>query len=188
MELWKMSKALARKLAVILLLAGFAVGSVNPVFACGLHSAITGGISISHPGALGVTMAVGIARQQGLLPEPSKTNVSNDFKLQRMFSDLRQFHALLGRGGISENVSDPFSLVLVGPGFWSHFHPSKGGLLARFHTTGPIHGQPVVVTHHAVLEVVLRNELDLQQAHKLGLITYSGDKSSAVKAAIESAL
>ena len=183
-----MLKALARKLAVIILLAGFAVGSVNPVFACGLHSAITGGISVSHPGALGVAMAVGIARQQGLLPEPSKSNVPNDFKLQRIFSDLRQFHSLLSRGDISENVSDPFSLVLVGPRFWSHFQPANGSLLARFHTNGPIHGQPVVVTHHAVLEVVLRNELDLQQAHKLGLITYSGDNSSAVKAAIESAL
>ena len=76
-----------------------------------------------------------------------------------------------------------FSLVLVGPGLWSHYHAIPGGVVGEFHTDGPVAGQVVVLTHYAVLRMLLRGDLSVEQATGLGLIAFSGSDTGPVRKA-----
>ncbi len=145
--------------------------ATSPVQACGLEPSINGGFTVSHPRSLDVAVAVAKARGDGLLrPAPSQSR-PNDVLLR-----LKD-----GRSALDKGSSAPFSLVLVGPGLWSHFHLTSGGVLARYHVDGPLAGKPVVLTHHAVLEALLDGTLDPQQAIEQGLLVFTGGDPGPVR-------
>ena len=156
---------------------------VPPVRACGLEAAINGGFTVSHPGSLDVAVAVANARRDGVLPPAPSQSLSNDMLLRLMISDIRRMQSRLknGRSALAKGSAAPFSLVLVGPGLWSHFHLTSGGLLARYHVDGPLEGKVVVLTHHAVLKALLEGTLGLGQAAEQGLLVFAGENTKPVQ-------
>ena len=172
---------------VMMFLLALAQGGLSPVQACGLEPTYKGGLTVSYPGALDVAVAVADSRRSGLLPPADPGAVSSEVLLQQMLADLRQLqsrlNAELARDG--EYGMAPFSLVLVGPGLWSHYHPTADGIRAEYHVNGPLAGQAVVLTHHSVLHALLNGDLSTAQAVKRGLIAYSGRDTASIRSAFE---
>lgn len=73
-----------------------------------------------------------------------------------------------------------YSLVLVGPGLWSHFRMTQDGMQAHRHVAGPFDGQTFVLTHHSVIKALLRGDLDTRKASGMSLIAYSGADTDEV--------
>ena len=162
----------------------FLIATVSaPASACTLEAVVNGGFTLSHPGALEVAAAVAKARRESLLsPAPSET-LPNDMLLRLMITSLRRVQLHLD-GAIPAGETEPdmsFSLVLVGPGLWSHFHQSSGGLLARYHVEGPLRDGVVVLTHHAVLEALLQRTMSAETAAAHGLIEFAGKDADHVR-------
>jgi hypothetical protein len=172
-------------MAFILMLAPV---SQSHVHACGLEPALKDGLVVSHPGALDVAVAVAHSRRSGLLPPANQGAVSNEALLQQMLADLRRLESRLNAGlaGEDKDGTTSFFLVLVGPGLWSHYHPTLEGIRAEYHVNGPLAGQAVVLTHHSVLRALLEGKLSTEQATRLGLLAFSGDQTSSVRNALES--
>lgn len=170
--------------------AAVVLGYSHPAHTCGLEPSINGGFTISHPGSLEVAVAVASARDSGLLPAASSEAITNEVRLQHMLADLRRLQARLNkaRDQIPGDSTAPFSLVLVGPGLWSHFHMTTGGVLANYHTDGPLAGNAVVLTHASALRAMLAGSLSIKQATELGLIAYSGFDSAPVQRTLEISL
>ena len=160
-------------------------GSVN---ACGLEAVPNAGFTVSYPGSFKVAVAVADARQNGLLAPATTEKVPNEVQLNRMLSDLRRLQKQLGRAkpDIPSGAKDAFSLVLVGPGLWSHFYLTRSGILAKYHTDGPMKEKAVILTHHAVLQALLKGNISLDEATNLGLVAYSGRHSDLVRSVVES--
>lgn len=150
--------------------------------ACALEPTINGGFTVSHPQSISVAVAVANARREGLLPEAEAVSPPNDVQLNRMLSDLRKLNKRLdgGRKAMTDRPRS-FSLVLVGPGLWSHFYASPAAILARYHTTGPMEGKAIVVTHHAVLKTLLDGNLTIDEAIDRGLLRYADGNTDAVE-------
>ena len=161
-----------------------------PAHTCGLEPGINGGITISHPGSIEVAVAVANARSDGLLPPASSEAITNEVRLQNMLADLRRLRDRLNKAhaGIPDDSAVPFSLVLVGPGLWSHFHITAGGVLANYHTHGPLANPVVVLTHATALHAMLAGSLTIEQATELGLIAYSGVDTAPVQQTFEISL
>ena len=153
---------------------GLSIVPLQAVEACALEPMINGGFTVSHPASIGVAVAVANARRDGLLPAADKSPVPNDVQLNRMLADLRKLNKRLnnGRKSMGERPRS-FSLVLVGPGLWSHFYASPAAILARYHTDGPMDKRVTVVTHHVVLQSLLEGRLTHEEAVARGLLTYS---------------
>jgi hypothetical protein len=153
------------------------------VHACGLEPTINGGFQVSHPRALEVAVAVGNARRSGVLPSASADSASNEALLEQMLADLARLEA--GRAVGAGQVPAPFSVVLVGPGLWSHFRVTEAGVVVSYHTVGPREGDVVVLTHHGVLQALLQGSLSPDRAEELGLLAFSGSDSAPVQRAFE---
>ena len=169
------------------------VGMVStslPAHSCALEPSINGGITISYPGSIDVAVAVASARSDGLLPPASSEAIPNDVRKQQILADLRRLQSRLNkaRERIPADSAAPFSLVLVGPGLWSHFHMTTGGVLANYHTDGPLAGKVVVLTHATALRAMLTGNLSLERATELGLIAYSGVDRSSIQRTFEMSL
>ncbi len=175
-------------LAVILLAALISALPNGELRACGLEPMINGGFTVSHPDALQVAVAVAQARESGLLPEATDKQFSNDVILRQMITDLQQMNSRMKKGLNTGSESGSFSVILVGPGLWSHFFPANGRMLARYHTDSPLEDRPTMVTHHAVLQALLGGELAVSNALELGLISFDGKGSSDVLALLEASL
>jgi hypothetical protein len=158
-----------------------------PAFSCSLEPTINGGFTISYPGSLKVAVAVADARTKGLLPPVNKEAITNEIRLQQMLTDLRHLQVRLNeaRNKIPEDNATPFSVVLVGPGLWSHFHITTAGVQAHYHTNGPLDDKAVVLTHATALRAMLEGNLSIEQATELGLITYSGSAIEPVQKTLE---
>ena len=171
-------------MAFIVMLAPIVLSNVH---ACGLEPALKDGLTVSHPGALAVAVAVADSRRSGLLPPANPLTVSNEVVLQQMLADLKRLQARLDTRppGNEEGTATTFSLVLVGPGLWSHYHPTPDGVRAEYHVDGPLRGQAVVLTHHSVLRALLEGSLTTEQATRLGLLAFSGDQGGSVRKALE---
>jgi hypothetical protein len=157
--------------------------------ACALEPMINGGFTVSHPASIGVAVAVANARRDGLLPAADTAPVPNEIQLNRMLASLRKLHKRLDKG--RKSMSEPprsFSLVLVGPGLWSHFYASPAAILARYHTDGPMRDRVTVVTHHAVLQTLLNGDLTAEEAMAHGLLTYSDGNALPVQRLFTAAL
>lgn len=168
--------------------ATIAVSSYSlPVHSCGLEPSINGGFTISYPGSIDVAVAVSRARNDGFLPAASAVAIPDEVRLQQMLADLRRLQSRLSkaRKAIPGDSAAPFSLVLVGPGLWSHFHMSAGGVLANYHTDGPLTGKAVVLTHATTLRALLSGSLSIEHATELGLVAYSGDETALIQRTIE---
>jgi len=176
----------SRQLLIALLLA-IAPGVLSSVQACGLEPAYKGGLTVSHPGALDVAVAVADSRRSGLLPPADARAVSSEVLLQQMLADLRQLASRLDASSArnEKDSTTAFSLVLVGPGLWSHYHPAPDGIRAEYHVDGPLAGQVVVLTHPSVLHALLKGDLTTEQATRLGLLAYSGQQADSVRKALE---
>jgi|GEM_PF-2935499 hypothetical protein len=170
--------------AFLLMLASV---SLSRVYACGLEPALKGGFTVSYPGALDVAVAVADSRRSGLLPPATPVEVSSGVLLHQMLGDLERLQTRLNSrlAGWAKDSATAFSLVLVGPGLWSHYHPTPAGIRAEYHTDGPLAGKAVILTHHAVLRALLNGDLSTAQATELGLITYSGIEAGPVQIAFE---
>ncbi|NNJ97583.1 MAG: hypothetical protein HKP12_10535 [Gammaproteobacteria bacterium] len=168
---------------VVAAIATIVLGYSQRAYTCALEPSINGGITISYPGSIDVAVAVASARSDGLLPPASSKALSNDVRKQQILADLRRLQARLNtaRNEIPVDDAATFSLVLVGPGLWSHYRMSPGGVLANYHTDGPIAGKVVVLTHAAALRSMLGGSLSIEQATKLGLIAYSGVDTSSIQ-------
>jgi hypothetical protein len=127
------------------------------------------------------------ARSDGLLPAASAVAIPNEVRLQQMLADLRRLQIRLNkaRDQMPDDSAAPFSLVLVGPGLWSHFHMTSGGVLANYHTDGPLAGKVVVLTHATALRAMLSGNLSIERATELGLIAYSGIDTSPIQRTFE---
>jgi hypothetical protein len=158
-----------------------------PAHACGLEPSVNGGITISYPGSIDVAVAVASARSSGLLPAASTEAITKETRLQQMLTDLRRLQTRLNkaRDQIPNDSAAPFSLALVGPGLWSHFHMSAGGVLANYHTDGPLAGKVVVLTHATALRAMLSGSLSIEHATEVGLVAYSGDETALIQRTIE---
>lgn len=157
--------------------------------ACALEPTINGGFTVSHPASIGVAVAVANARREGLLPQADAAPPPNDVQLRFMLADLRKLQARLqgGRRAMTERPQS-FSLVLVGPGLWSHFYASPSAILARYHTKGPLNGKASVVTHHVVLKSLLDGSLTAEEALARGLLTYADGDTVPIRQLFEAAL
>lgn len=167
------------------------VSSVSvPAYSCGLEPSVKGGFTVSYTGSLDVAIAVADARNDGLLPQANLNPIPNMIRKQQILADLQQLRTRLdkGRDEIADNLNTPFSLVLVGPGLWSHFYMTSGGVLANYHTDGPLAGKVVVLTHPTALRAMLDGKLSIEQATRLGLITYSGTDTTAIQRTFETSL
>ncbi len=169
---------------VIGFLLALELGVVSPVQACGLEPTYKGGLTISYPGALAVAVAVADSRRSGLLPPADPGAVSSEVLLQQMLADLRRLESRLN-AGLARDGMAPFSVVLVGPGLWSHYHSTPDGIRAEYHTDGPLSGHTVVLTHHAVLRALLKGNLSTEQALELGLIAYSGSDTAPIRSTFD---
>ena len=169
------------------LLLALAHGVVPPAQACGLEPAYKGGLTVSYPGALEVAVAVADSRRSGLLPPADPGTVSDENLLQQMLADLRQLASRLDASSArnEKDSATAFSLVLVGPGLWSHYHPAPDGVRAEYHVNGPLDGQVVVLTHHSVLHALLTGKLTTEQATRLGLLAFSGQHAHMVRQSLE---
>ena len=155
-------------------------------YACGLEPALNGGFSVSYQGSLDVAVAVADARRSGVLPKMDPKTVSNAELLQNMLSDLERLQLHLDAS--NEGAATHFSLVLVGPGLWSHFHMSTDGVETHYHVDGPLDGHAVVLTHPAVLDALLSGQLTTGHAAELGLIAYTGSDAAQARKAIATGL
>ena len=54
-------------------------------------------------------------------------------------------------------------------------------MLANYHTTGPLPGKTVVMTHSTVLQALLVERLTVAEAENLGLIRFSGMEADRIK-------
>ena len=151
--------------------------------ACGFESSIKGGFQVSHPDALDVAVAVAEARRRGLLHQADTGLVSDEQRLQQVLTDLEQLQQRLdaGRGLVPHDGLEAFSLVLVGPGLWSHYHLGPEAVTGHYHTAGPLAEGSVVLTHHSVLRALLQGTLSADQAAERGLIAFSGNNGNALK-------
>lgn len=167
--------------------AAVATALLPRVHACGLEPTINGGFQVSHPRALEVAVAVGNARRSGVLPPASADSASNEDLLEHMLADLARLRSRLEAGRAIGAGRDPasFSVVLVGPGLWSHFRVTEAGVVASYHTVGPREGDVVVLTHHGVLQALLQGSLSPDRAEELGLLAFSGGDSTPVQRAFE---
>ena len=158
--------------------------------ACGLEPGFNGGITISYPGSIDVAVAVANARSDGLLPPVSSEAITNEGRRQQILADLRLLQTRLNavRGEITDAGAATFSLVLVGPGLWSHYRVTPGGVLANYHTDGPLAGKAVVLTHATALRAILAGKLSIEHANELGLIAYSGVDTAPIKRTFEISL
>lgn len=154
-------------------------------FGCGLEPGLKGGFTVSYPGSLDVAVAVARARDAGALPPIDPHAVSNDVLLRQMNADLRSLRSRLKAGRVADvqGPAESFSLVLVGPGLWSHFHMTPANVLGRYHVDGPLAGKAVVLTHHYVLEALLQGSLTAEAALDRGLLAFSGDGADSVRRA-----
>ena len=176
---------------ILAMAATLAVSSyLLPVHSCGLEPRVNGGFAISYPGSLEVAVAVAKARSDGLLPAASPDAMINQVRLQHMLADLRRLQARLNetRVEIPDDSATPFSLVLVGPALWSHYRMESTHVEAHYHADAPIHGEVVVLTHHAVLRALLNGRLTTQKAMDLGLLAFSGSNTYPVQKAFETGL
>ena len=157
---------------------------------CGLEPGINGGINISYPGSIDIAVAVAKARHDGILPAATDITQSNEVHLQDLLADLGRLQDRLNeaQNEIADNNTASFSLVLVGPGLWSHFYMTAGGVLANYHTNGPIEDKVVVLTHASVLRAMLSGSLSIERATELGLIAYSGILIAPVQRTFETGL
>lgn len=164
-------------------LFALAASGPAPVRACGLEPMFNGGFTVSYPGSLNVAVAVAKARSAGLLPAATADTVAKDVRLRALIADLQRLQGRLNAGprAGTETSPTPFSLVLVGPGLWSHFLSTPGGVLARYHVDGPMKDQAVVLTHAAVLRALLVGTLSLEQAMADGLLAFSGGDTGQVR-------
>lgn len=107
-----------------------------------------------------------------------------------MPADLRRLRSRLnkGRGKRPDDIDKPFSLVLVDPGLWSHFYMTPGGVLANYHTNGPLDGKVVVLTHATALRAMLAGSLTIEQATEFGLMAYPGDDTTPIQMSFETSL
>ena len=171
-------------LAFVLMLGHVALPTA---YACGLEPALKDGLTVSYPGALAVAVAVADSRRSGLLPPANPLTVSNEVVRQQMLADLKRLQARLDTGppGKEEDAATTFALVLVGPGLWSHYHPTPNGMRGEYHVDGPLRGQAVVLTHYSVLRALLEGSLTTEQATRLGLLAFSGDQGGSVRKALE---
>ena len=157
---------------------------------CGLEPGINGGITVSYPGSIDVAIAVAGARSNGLLPPANNEATANEVRLQNILADLRRLQARLNAARIEVADADPatFSLVLVGPGLWSHYRMTAGGVHGNYHTAGPLADEAVVLTHATALRAMLDGSLSAEQASELGLIAYSGVDAAMVRRTFETGL
>lgn len=173
------------KTFVLVLAAGCSTGAL----ACALEPMINGGFSVSHPASINVAVAVANARREGLLPQADAEPVPNDVQLNRILADLRKLQSRLSGGRKSmDDAPRSFSFLLVGPGLWSHFFASRGAVLARYHTEGPLSDKATVITHHAVLQALLGSSLTAEEATERGLLTYADGDTAPIRQIIETGL
>ena len=187
----KMGIRLSLMVTSLAMAATVAVSSHSlPVHACGLEPRVNGGFTISYPGSLEVAVAVAKARSDGLLPAASPDAITNEVRLQHMLADLRRLQARLNetRDKIADGNAAPFSLVLVGPALWSHYHMESTHVEAHYHVGAPLDGEVVVLTHHAVLRALLNGRLTTERAMDLGLLAFSGGHTLPVQKAFETGL
>ena len=183
-----MNKGIHSKSMTTILAMAATIGMLStspPAHTCALEPSINGGITISYPGPIDIAVAVASARSNDLLPAASDEAITNEVRLQHMLADLRRLQARLNKARDQIPVAAPFSVVLVGPGLWSHYRMTAGGVLANYHTDGPLAGKTVVLTHATVLRSMLAGSLSIERATELGLIAYSGNDTSPIQRAFE---
>ena len=169
--------------------AALAFVAPNPTRACGFHPQLQGGFQISYPGALDVAVAVADARRRNVLPAQRKRTgrPAAAFEFQTAMSDLKRLQAHLdtSRQRLLPHENRRFSIVLVGPSLWSNFHVAPAAVMARYHATGPIDDEPVVLTHRAALHALMRGHIALRDAVASRLIVFSGQGATDVQSVFE---
>ncbi len=180
----------AKASIVLAAIATIVLGYAQRAHTCGLEPGINGGITISYPGSIDVAIAVAGARSNGLLPPANNEATANEVRLQNLLVDLRRLQARLNaaRNVVADAGPATFSLVLVGPGLWSHYRMTAGGVLGNYHTAGPLADETVVLTHATALRAMLDGSLSVEQASELGLIAYSGVDAATVRRTFETGL
>ena len=172
-----------------LFIAVITLGSIwlTPAIGCGLHGSLDGGFEVSYPGALRIAMAVAEARRDGVLPGVNRSALHRNAQFDQMLADLEQvqLHLDATRRGRLDTESMVFSLVLVGPGLWSHYHMVPTAVEAQYHAAGPLEGHTVIMTHHAVLRALVLQTLTAEQAVESGLIEFSGNDVNLVQDVFE---
>ena len=144
----------------------------SPALGCGFHSQFKGGLTVSHPGALAVAVAVGNARREGVLPavDPRDKGWSGFIRTR---ADVRRVRERLSEdpGLFGTEPGADFSLLLVGPSLWSRFRHNGNALEAQFHAAGPNDSDAIVLTNSTVVRSLLDGELTTKRAKDLGLIS-----------------
>lgn len=171
-------------LMAIVTLSSLSLVSAN---ACTLHGPADGGFEVSYPGSLSVAVAVAEARREGVLPKVHRNTLDRDTQLEQIMDDLAQLQHRLdaSRRNRTDNEPMAFSLVLVGPGLWAHYHVTPDAVESHPHAAGPLDGHAVVMTHPAVLHALLQQTLTTEQAAKSGLFTFSGNDVRRVQEAFD---
>ena len=158
--------------------------------ACGFHLQVKNSLQVSYPGAVEVGVAVMVSRQLGLLPSALGVPSRKEIEFVEVMADLEHLRSrLTGKNTVAapEFRTNGFSVLLVGSALWSSYRMTPAGVLARYHISGPVEGQPVLVTHHAVLRALLSGEMTLLSAYEHKLLVHSGNATSIIQRALETA-
>jgi hypothetical protein len=131
-------------------------------------------LGIDYPGSLDVLSEVERARQAGILPEDTRTDVQ-----RRLFGFrnalLRLNRLAEGLGVAADGEALPaFQVVLLTPMLWSTLAERSGKISVRPHQMGPALNGSFVVTDDVVLEAMDKGLVTVQTARTAGLIRFYG--------------
>jgi hypothetical protein len=144
------------------------VGWSSAASACAYHGGKP--LSIDHPGAFDLAIALQVAAEAGTIEAQSAPPTASMVGYHRMVKQIEQFRDLLGSGDKQTRAVPPFSLLLVDSALWSRFTPEPAGIALAIHTAGPESGEPVMLTTGAVIRSLLHGRLSSADALHRGLI------------------
>jgi hypothetical protein len=167
----------AQRLAAMLLVAGFALGTA-PALACGYHNPAAvalGVLNWVYPDALHLRTAVWQAEDAGILP-PRRKGPQNDlFAFHRAVAAMQGLGAQVLRQPGPDDTSRAFSIVLLESVMWTNFAARDDGIAIEVHADGARPGNVVVVTDLKVVRAMLDGNLTFSAAQAHGLLRFYGD-------------
>jgi hypothetical protein len=167
------------KIAFTLVTALIAQTSL-PAMACGYDALINNPFTLGYSGSVVVALNTQQALAKGELSRiPQLTGTEG---LARASGWLDQLRARLQ----TAQLPSRFSVYLVDAGLWTRFDVLNDSVLLQSHST-PEKDETVLVISEATLSALLRNQVNLEQAEKLGLVRWSKQADPQVITALNTA-
>jgi hypothetical protein len=139
------------------------------VLACGFHGGAMAELSASHPRSLDVAIAVREAYDHAQLQALEPAPPALGFVRARLMLQAFAPQAATAAGTASGSAA----VLLVESGLWTRYTFGADGAAAEPHVSGPLPGEPVIVTSEAALSALVDGTLALDRAAALGVLSVS---------------